>query len=192
MKIVMIILILYSCIVLLMPMYIRNHVKNTSLLKGYGVNCLIATFALIYAIVFAIFATYSTLFAKEKIDILTFLNGGNQKLQISTIALFAIFIVSLIYCIIHIVLHSKYLKENDIPTLSAIAMHFFMSITCYVSLPILFLYLFISTTIKRIKDSRRQKRLMYKVLLPIIIYSNTQKELVGETNGGSEDEKKAV
>lgn len=192
MKIVMIILILYFCIVLTMPMYIRNNVKKTSLLRGYSANCIVASLAFVYAIVFSIFTTYSIFFAKEKIDFIAFLNGGNQKLQISTIALFAIFIFSILYCIIHIVLHSEYLRAHKIPSLSAIAMHFFMSITCYVSLPIIFLYLFITKTISKVKERRRQKFLYQKFLIPLIVYTNTQKNSIGETTARSEPEKKAV
>lgn len=191
MKIVMIILLLYFGLLLLMPMYIRNHVSKTSLLRGYSVRCIFASFALVIAIMFSIFSIYSTLFAKEKIDIVEFINGTNQKLQISTVALFAILFFSILYCIIHVILHARYLRAKRIPTLSSLAMHFFLSITCYVSLPIITLYLFISQLISVIQEKNRKKLVRNHFLLPLVTYTNKQKAL-NEDKSGSEVEKKAV
>lgn len=191
MKIVMIILILYFCIVLLMPMYIRNHVSKTSLLRGYSVRCIFASLALVFAIMFSIFSIYSTLFAKEKIDILAFINGDNQILQISTVALFAILAFSILFCIIHIVLHSRYLRAHRIPTLSSIAMHFFLSITCYVSLPIITVYLLISDIIDKTRERKRKKLVKQHYLLPLVNYTNKQRAL-NEDKSGFDGEKKAV
>lgn len=191
MKIVMIILILYFGLILLMPMYIRNHVSKTSLLRGYSVRCIFASLALVFAIMFSIFSIYSTLFAKEKIDILAFINGDNQILQISTVALFAILAFSILFCIIHIVLHSRYLRAHRIPTLSSIAMHFFLSITCYVSLPIITVYLLISDIIDKTRERKRKKLVKQHYLLPLVNYTNKQRAL-NEDKSGFDDEKKAV
>jgi len=191
MKIVMIILILYFGLLLLMPMYIRNHVSKTSLLRGYSVRCIFASLALVFAIMFSIFSIYSTVFAKEKIDILAFINGENQILQISTVALFTILAFSILFCIIHIVLHSRYLRAHRIPTLSSIAMHFFLSITCYVSLPIITGYLLISGLISKTQERKRKKLVKQHFLLPLIKYTNKQRNL-NEDKSGSEVEKKAV
>lgn len=191
MKIVMIILILYFGLILLMPMYIRNHVSKTSLLRGYSVRCIFASLALVFAIMFSIFSIYSTLFAKEKIDILAFINGDNQILQISTVALFAILAFSILFCIIHIVLHSRYLRAHRIPTLSSIAMHFFLSITCYVSLPIITVYLLISDIINKTRERKRKKLVKQHYLLPLVNYTNKQRAL-NEDKSGFDGEKKAV
>ncbi len=191
MKIVMIILILYFGLILLMPMYIRNHVSKTSLLRGYSVRCIFASLALVFAIMFSIFSIYSTLFAKEKIDILAFINGDNQILQISTVALFAILAFSILFCIIHIVLHSRYLRAHRIPTLSSIAMHFFLSITCYVSLPIITVYLLISDIIDKTRERKRKKLVKQHYLLPLVNYTNKQRAL-NEDKSGFDGEKKAV
>ena len=191
MKIVMIILILYFGLLLLMPMYIRNHVSKTSLLRGYSVRCIFASLALVFAIMFSIFSIYSTLFAKEKIDILAFINGDNQILQISTVALFAILAFSILFCIIHIVLHSRYLRAHRIPTLSSIAMHFFLSITCYVSLPIITVYLLISDIIDKTRERKRKKLVKQHYLLPLVNYTNKQRAL-NEDKSGFDGEKKAV
>ena len=191
MKIVMIILILYFGLLLLMPMYIRNHVSKTSLLRGYSVRCIFASLALVFAIMFSIFSIYSTVFAKEKLDILAFINGENQILQISTVALFAILIFSILFCIIHIVLHSRYLRANRIPTLSSIAMHFFLSITCFVSLPIITVYLFVSNMLDKAHERKRKKLVKQHFLLPLAKYTDKQKAL-NEDKSGSEVEKKAV
>ena len=191
MKIVMIILILYFGLLLLMPMYIRNHVSKTSLLRGYSVRCIFASLALVFAIMFSIFSIYSTIFAKEKIDILAFINGDNQILQISTVALFAILAFSILFCIIHIVLHSRYLRAHRIPTLSSIAMHFFLSITCYVSLPIITVYLLISDIIDKTRERKRKKLVKQHYLLPLVNYTNKQRAL-NEDKSGFDGEKKAV
>ena len=191
MKIVMIILILYFGLLLLMPMYIRNHVSKTSLLRGYSVRCIFASLALVFAIMFSIFSIYSTVFAKEKIDILAFINGDNQILQISTVALFAILAFSILFCIIHIVLHSRYLRAHRIPTLSSIAMHFFLSITCYVSLPIITVYLLISDIIDKTRERKRKKLVKQHYLLPLVNYTNKQRAL-NEDKSGFDGEKKAV
>lgn len=191
MKIVMIILILYFGLILLMPMYIRNHVSKTSLLRGYSVRCIFASLALVFAIMFSIFSIYSTIFAKEKIDILAFINGDNQILQISTVALFAILAFSILFCIIHIVLHSRYLRAHRIPTLSSIAMHFFLSITCYVSLPIITVYLLISDIIDKTRERKRKKLVKQHYLLPLVNYTNKQRAL-NEDKSGFDGEKKAV
>ena len=187
----MIILILYFGLLLLMPMYIRNHVSKTSLLRGYSVRCIFASLALVFAIMFSIFSIYSTVFAKEKIDILAFINGENQILQISTVALFTILAFSILFCIIHIVLHSRYLRAHRIPTLSSIAMHFFLSITCYVSLPIITVYLLISDIIDKTRERKRKKLVKQHYLLPLVNYTNKQRNL-NEDKSGSEVEKKAV
>ena len=191
MKIVMIILILYFGLILLMPMYIRNHVSKTSLLRGYSVRCIFASLALVFAIMFSIFSIYSTVFAKEKIDILAFINGENQILQISTVALFTILAFSILFCIIHIVLHSRYLRAHRIPTLSSIAMHFFLSITCYVSLPIITVYLLISDIIDKTRERKRKKLVKQHYLLPLVNYTNKQRAL-NEDKSGFDGEKKAV
>ena len=87
MKIVMIILILYFGLLLLMPMYIRNHVSKTSLLRGYSVRCIFASLALVFAIMFSIFSIYSTVFAilfdifgKDRVPVNSFHHQAAKKI----------------------------------------------------------------------------------------------------------------
>ena len=70
-------------------------------------------------------------------------------------------------------------------------MHFFLSITCYVSLPIITVYLLISDIIDKTRERKRKKLVKQHYLLPLVNYTNKQRAL-NEDKSGFDGEKKAV